>query len=134
MPALTDDIAALFAMTPLHRRLGVAVSKVEGGVLFSGEVDPEFARADGMPFLHGGAVGTLLDSAATFALVAETGKVWATVDLRVDYLRPVPLGAVEVRGTVVRAGSAIGRAGAELRDAEGNLCATAVATFAAERS
>jgi uncharacterized protein (TIGR00369 family) len=128
------DLVELFSTTPLHRGLGVAVQALEDGVRLAGEIPDTWARADDMPYLHGGTVATLLDSAATFALIAVTQKLWATVDMRVDYLRPVPLGPVEARGTVVRAGSSIGRARAELRDGGGALCATAVATFAADRS
>lgn len=133
-PYLGADIAELFAMTPLHRNLGVAIERAPGGVRIAGSVDEAWARADGMPFLHGGVLATLLDSACTFALIAETGRLWATVDMRVDYLRPASLEGVEVVATVLRAGGSIGRTQAELRDASGKVCATAVGTFAAERS
>lgn len=133
-PLLGADLSELFARTELHRHLGVSIERAPGGVRLAGSVDPVWSRVEGMPFLHGGAVATMLDSASTFALIAETGRLWATVDMRVDYMRPASLEGVEVVATVVRAGGAIGRTQAELRDASGKLCASAVATFAAERS
>lgn len=133
-PLLGADLGELFARTELHRHLGVTIERAPGGVRLAGSVDPVWARLEGAPFLHGGAVATMLDSASTFALIAETGRIWATVDMRVDYLRPASLEGVEVVATVVRAGGTIGRAQAELRDGSGKVCATATATFAAERA
>lgn len=133
-PLLGADLGSLFAMTELHRNLGVAIERAPGGVKLSGSVAPAFSRMEGAPFLHGGVVATLLDSASTFALIAETGRVWATVDMRVDYLRPASLEGVEVVATVLRAGGTIGRTQAELRDTSGKVCAIATGTFAAERA
>jgi uncharacterized protein (TIGR00369 family) len=79
--------------------------------------------------MHGGGVATLLDSALTYAVIAETGRLWATVDLRVDYLRSVPLGDLEVTATVVHLGTTVSRCRAELRDASGRLAAVGIATF-----
>lgn len=129
-----DDLTGLFASTALHRQLGVSIESVPGGVRVAGPVGTAWARFDGAEQLHGGVVAILLDSALTFALVAETGRAWATVDLRVDYLRPVAIGDVDVVARTLRAGRTIGRAGAELRDRTGELCATAVAAFAAQPS
>ena len=123
-----------FMATPLHRALGVSIEQCNGGVVFRGTIGNDFARADGLTALHGGAIATLLDSATTFAAIAETGRLWATVDLRVDYLRPARLGEVEVIGTVVRAGSNIARTRAELRDSSGKVAAVAIATLAADPS
>jgi uncharacterized protein (TIGR00369 family) len=64
----------------------------------------------------------------------STQRIWSTVDLRIDYLRPVRLGDVEVRGTVVHAGSSIARCRAELLDGEGRMVACGVATLAAEKA
>jgi uncharacterized protein (TIGR00369 family) len=86
----------------------------------------------GLETMHGGGVATLLDSATTLAVVAETQRRWATVDLRVDYLRPTRLGAVEVIGVVVHAGSSVARARAELRDSTGRPTAVGLATLVAE--
>jgi uncharacterized protein (TIGR00369 family) len=44
-------------------------------------------------FLHGGAMTTLLDTLGGAAVLALERTVQATLDLRVDYLRPAVLGA-----------------------------------------
>ena len=123
-----------FRRTPLHRALGMNVERIEGGIVFRGVVGSDFVRADGLDTLHGGAIATLLDSATTFAIAAETKQAWATVDLRIDYLRPTKLGEVEVLATVIQAGSTVGRTRAELKDATGRVTAVATATLLVDKS
>ncbi|HEY7147422.1 MAG TPA: PaaI family thioesterase [Streptosporangiaceae bacterium] len=114
---------------PVHAGQRLRIAAVPGGVRAEGVLGPESARGRGYDQAHGGMVAALLDTAATFALVAHTGKPWTTVDFRVDYLRPVPLGPVVLTGSVVRAGRTVGRASAELLDGAGLRCATAIGTF-----
>lgn len=125
---------AIFHRTPIHRALGVHLERLENGVALKGAIGTEFARQDGLNFLHGGAVATLLDSATNFAVFSETRQAWATIDLRVDYIRPTALGDIEVRAWVVHAGASVGRARAELRDGSGKLTAVATATLLADKS
>ena len=133
-PVKELPLARIFSRTPLHRALGVEIERIAGGVALKGTIGEAFVRADGLDALHGGAIATLLDSATNFAILAETGRAWATLDFRVDYLRPTKLGPIEVTATVVQAGSTIGRARAELRDSTGKLTAVGIATMAGDRS
>lgn len=114
---------------PLHSGQQLQIAVVPGGVRAEGLLGAESARGRGYGQAHGGMVAALLDTVATFALAATSGRPWTTVDFRVDYLRPVPLGPVVLTGTVVRAGRTVGRARAELLDGGGRSCATAVGTF-----
>ena len=101
----------------------------EGSVLFDAAPGREHST-EGTDMLHGGVVAAMLDTAATFALIAATGIDWSTVDLRIDYLRPAPVGPLVVRGTVVHAGRRFARARAELTEPRnGRLLAEAVGTF-----
>jgi uncharacterized protein (TIGR00369 family) len=124
------DLQALCDESPLHRRLGVTVRRTEGGVTLEAQVGSEFVSGGAADIVHGGIVGTLLDAAATFALIGRTEHDWVTIDFRVDYLRPTRIGAAIVTGQVVRAGRSIGRASATLADEAGRLCAQAIGTFA----
>lgn len=126
------DLAAAFDMVPLHRSFGVELVQGDAGVEVVGALTTAAARIEDMPMAHGGAVATLLDSAATFAILADTGRPWATIDLRVDYLRPVPLGQIRITTEVVRAGSKVGRVQARLVEGAGRLCATATITLIPE--
>lgn len=94
-----------------------------------GTLDNRSARGEGMDQLHGGVIAALLDTAATLVLDAADNQTWATVDLRVDYLRPVPIGSCRVEASVIRAGQRVARATASLYDGSSRLCATAIGAF-----
>ena len=117
---------------PLHALLGgFSVAATETGVVLEGALSAAAENAAGSAVAHGGAAAMLLDTALTFALIAATDHDWITVDLRVDFLRPVPLADVRVTGEVVQAGRRVGRAEGDLLDHEGSVCARAVGTFVA---
>lgn len=116
---------------PFHAQIGrLTIRRTEEGVEMDADLSPSGANERDGAIAHGGVAATLLDSALTFALIVQTETDWSTVDLRVDYLRPVPLGAVRVTGRVVRAGRRVGRAEGRLFDDQDAECARAVGTFA----
>ncbi len=83
--------------------------------------------------IHGGAVTTLIDTACGLAAITapeEPGRV-ATLDLRIDYLRPAKPGhALFARADVTKLARAIAFLRAEAyEDDPHDLVATAVATF-----
>jgi uncharacterized protein (TIGR00369 family) len=98
-------------------------------VRFRCQPGPEHAAEDGAGFLHGGVIATLLDTAATFVLIQASGADWATVDLRIDYLRPAPCAELLIKGFAVHVGTRLGRATAELSVPGGGILATAAGTF-----
>jgi uncharacterized protein (TIGR00369 family) len=126
------DLQRLLDDAPVHRALRLQVVSCDADrLVLRAEASAEHAGTDGGEFLHGGVVATVLDTAATFALIAATGDDWSTVDLRLDYLRPAPAGALEARAAVVQAGRRLGRATAELIPAgSGRVLACAAGTFA----
>ena len=91
------ELQEAFDSIPYHRRERFVISYADNAFRMEGRLGDEHARAPGMAMAHGGAVAGLLDTATTFAAVASTQTIWATVDIRVDYLRPTPLGS---RGTL----------------------------------
>ena len=82
--------------------------------------------------VHGGYAATLLDTA--IALAANTtlpaGVGYATVDLKVTYLRPLTKdqGPVVAKGKVIHAGTRIIACEAWLTDKDGRLCAHGTGT------
>jgi uncharacterized protein (TIGR00369 family) len=129
---LPSELQHLVDVSPVHRRLRLTVITAdETGVTCRAEPGAEETGEDNGQFLHGGVVATLLDAAATFALISATGTDWSTVDLRADFLRPAPAGVLLVSGTAVQAGKRLGRASATVSDpASGRLLATGGGTFA----
>jgi uncharacterized protein (TIGR00369 family) len=129
---LADDLQRLIDTSPVHRALRLRVAAAEPERLrLAAETGPDHAGEDGSKFLHGGVIATLLDAAATFALIQASGTDWGTVDLRIDFVRPAPAGPLFADAATLHVGRRLGRARAELTDpSSGRLLATAVGTFA----
>ena len=99
-------------MIPFNRFLGIkCVEVTDAGVHLSLPFRPEFVGDPMRPALHGGVMSTLADVAGGMAVWADledpTARV-ATIDLRIDYLRPGRLETLDARATVVRKGNRVG--------------------------
>lgn len=128
MPSI--DLQAFHDDSPFCRYLGLAIERSGDDVVLSGALGMAFSVDSAGSYAHGGALATVMDIALSFALIARTDHDWVTVDLRVDYLRPTPLGPIVARAEVLHAGRKVGRARGELRDAAGRLCVVATGAFA----
>lgn len=120
----TGDLPA----APIADLLGLRLDKVEHGrVVFSGLPDGRHYNPIGV--VHGGYTATLLDSAMGCAVHAalEQGRGYTTVDLKVNYLRPLTeqTGRVFAEGHVVHLGGRVATAEARLTDESGKLFAHA---------
>jgi uncharacterized protein (TIGR00369 family) len=126
-----SELQRLLDSAPVHRALRLrVVSSDASGIVLQAETGADHAGTDASQFLHGGVVATVLDTSATFALIAATDDDWSTVDLRIDYLRPAAAGPLEARGHAIQAGRRLGRATAELFAAGSDrLVARATGTF-----
>ncbi len=119
-----------FALVPYARLLGIEfVSAERGGATFALEVREELTRMGGL--LHGGAIASLLDTAAAFAVhtVLEPEKHTVTIDLTIHFLRPITSGRVEARARVLREGRRVCIIVAEATDPTGVLTATMTTTY-----
>jgi uncharacterized protein (TIGR00369 family) len=85
-------IAKLFAsMSPHVRRLGFQVISIKGGVCVARVPYSDDLIGDPIrKVVHGGVVTSLLDTTGGAAVLSAVGKPLplATLDLRIDYLRP----------------------------------------------
>lgn len=80
--------------------------------------------------IHGGVIASLIDAAASFPLVVQTGNFnIATVNMRVDYLSWSGHATLYGHGRVVKAGRTVGVCDCEVRDEAGKLCAVGRVTF-----
>ena len=80
---------------------------------------------------HGGVLFTLLDTALGRALLdaLPEGRGCATVELKINYFRPVQSGRVRARGRLVNLTRSIGYSEGEVRDGDGRLLARATGSF-----
>src|SRR6201997_855506 len=125
-------IAGPFPPPPIGEIIQMRVVDVENGsVTFTCTPDASMYNPLGM--VHGGAVCTLLDTAAACAMhtTLPEGVGYTSVEIKVNYLKAVTVasGPLTAVGAVVKAGSRIGFAEGKVTDASGNLVATATSTL-----
>ena len=128
-----EELARLretFARVPYVGLLGFEFVRAErGAATFALDVREELTRMGGI--LHGGAVVSLMDTAAAFAvhtlLEPEAGTV--TVDLTTHFLRPAASGRIYARARVLRRGRRVVILAVEASDDAGELIATATMTY-----
>jgi len=112
------------------RLLGLEfVGARRGAATFALDVREELTRMGGI--LHGGAVVSLLDTAAAFAVhtLLEPSDRTVTVDLTVHFLRPATSGRVEAQARVLRRGRRVCILSVEARDGSAEILATATMTY-----
>ena len=81
--------------------------------------------------MHGGAIASLVDTATAFAiatLLANEERV-TTVNLTINYVRPLKRGTARAHARVLRAGRRLITVSAEVLDDDGSLAATALSTY-----
>ncbi len=110
--------------SPFHRLLGLELVRAQDGdIEMRLPWREEFRRADDSEWYHGGIISALIDIAGDYAIASRLGRWVATIDLRVDYLRPALQGELTALARAVKVGRTIGVADVELRDAKGAVVA-----------
>ena len=108
MSALFDTVRDNMAATPYHVWLKpVLVSADVDSVEIELAYRPELAGQQDRPEFHGGILSALVDIAGHAAIVTRTGRGVATIDMRVDYLRPAS-GTLSARAEIIKFGRTIG--------------------------
>lgn len=124
------QLKEVFGRIPYVRLLGLEfVSAGRGEAVFAVETREELTRMGGI--MHGGAVVSLMDTAAAFAvhtLLEPSGRT-VTVDLTVHFLRPATAGRVEARARVLRRGRRVIILNVEATDGAGELISTSTMTY-----
>jgi uncharacterized protein (TIGR00369 family) len=116
---------------PVSQLMGFALTEVESGrAVF--ECEPSESHYNPIGSVHGGVISTLLDSALSCAVhsTLPAGTGYTTIELKVNFVRPVMVGAGRLRseGRVIHVGSRLATAEARLTEATGRLFAHAVGT------
>ena len=120
------------AQTPFHQWLLPELREVNeeaGSVTIRLPVRPEFCRLPGRPELHGAVVAAMVDISGHAAIAAKVLHSVATIDMRVDYLRPAREGALVARARAVKVGKTVGVADVELRNGQGAVVAIGRAAY-----
>ena len=112
--------------------LGFDVEKVEKGrAVFVLDVRAHHKQIHGV--VHGGILAALADTTAAIAAytVVPRGTEIATVELKINYLEPVPGGRIKADARVLRAGRNFVVSECEIWNEDKSLAAKALLTFGA---
>jgi len=112
--------------------LGFDVETVEKGrAIFLLDVLAHHKQIHGV--VHGGILAALADTTAAIAAytMVPRGTEIATVELKINYLEPVPGGRIKADGRVLRAGRNFVVTECEIFNEDGSLAAKALLTFGA---
>lgn len=111
--------------------LGMTMESVEAGAVTFG-LTPRPELSNPLGTVHGGMITTLLDSAMGCAVhsVLPAGVGYTTVELKVNFVRPILLdaGPVRAEGTVIHVGSRLATAEGRVVDDRDRLIAHATTT------
>jgi uncharacterized protein (TIGR00369 family) len=114
------------------RLLGFSLETIElGRATLRLEARPRHKQLNGV--VHGGILAALADTAGAMAAhtVIPKRTALATIELKINYLEPVPGGRVRAEARVLRAGRNFVVTECEIFDAKGRLAAKALLTFGA---
>jgi uncharacterized protein (TIGR00369 family) len=112
--------------------LGYDVESVhEGRAIFRLDVRPSHKQIHGV--VHGGIIAALADTTAAIAAYTTVprGVELATLELKINYLEPVPGGRVKADARVLRSGRNFIVTECEVFNESGSLAAKALMTFSA---
>ena len=114
---------------PIGRLLGFELVGVEPGrATFRMDAGPQHANPMGT--LHGGVLCDIADAAMgiAFASTLGEGETFTTLELKINFLKPVWSARLTAVGKVVKRGRTVGLAQCDVTDADGHLVAHATST------
>jgi uncharacterized protein (TIGR00369 family) len=119
------------AAPPMIVLMNMQIASIEpGAVAFT--VQPDESHYNPLGVIHGGYACTVLDTAAGCAVhtTLPAGVGYTSLEIKVNYLRGLSstTGPLTATGRVVKPGSRVAFAEAELTDSEGRVVATASST------
>lgn len=129
LEVLRAQLAHELPRPPIHYLVGLAVSSVSDGEVTFTMPATEWLCAPARRRVQGGAVALLAEAALSGAILTKlpAATALAPVDLKVNYLRPLPADGLTTlaRGRVLHAGRRIAVASAEVIGADGRPVAVA---------
>jgi uncharacterized protein (TIGR00369 family) len=123
---LQGILAGEYANLPIGEHLGFRLAAVDKGkVTMVGR--PDERSFNYLNSVHGGWTAAILDTAMALSSLSllDAGQTFTTLDIRINYLRPLTLETGEVRaeGRVIQGGRKVAYCEANLLDGAGKLLA-----------
>ena len=114
---------------PIAELIGFSLREAEPGhAVVEFEAQPRHANPMGT--LHGGVLCDIADAAMGMAYVAtlEEGESFTTLELKINFLRPVWKAHLVAEGQVIQRGKTVGLTECSITDERGRLIAKATST------
>jgi uncharacterized protein (TIGR00369 family) len=122
-------IAGAVPPPPIGALIGMRLVAVEAGRARF-ELDADARHHNPMGTLHGGILCDIADGAMgmAYASMLEEGESFTTLELKINFLRPVTVAHLVAEGIVVQRGKTVGLAECSVTDERGRLIAKATST------
>src|SRR6266487_6848216 len=114
---------------PVATLLGFTITAIQPGQAVV-EFEATARHANPMGTLHGGVLCDIADAAMgmAYASTLEEGETFTTLELKINFLKPVWTARLRAIGRVVKAGQTIGLLECDITDEGNNLVARASST------
>jgi uncharacterized protein (TIGR00369 family) len=129
LDAFLGIVAGEVEPPPVANLIGMRLVEAEPGrVVFELDIGPQHASPLGTA--HGGIICDVADAAmgCAHASLIEDGETFTTLELKINFLKPVWSGRITAVGTVLKAGRTIGLTQCDVTDESGSLVAHATST------
>lgn len=122
-------IAGELPPAPMGLLIGLRLVAIEPGRARF-ELDADHRHHNPMGTLHGGILCDIADSAMgmAYASTLAEGESFTTLELKINFLRPVTSARLFAEGTIVQQGRSAGMTECSVTDDKGRLIAKAVST------
>ncbi len=133
MPTMLDRIRMIqrgeVPPPPIATLLGLTLASVESGRAVI-EFQADGRHANPMGTLHGGILGSLADSAMglAYASTLNSDESFTTLELKINFLRPVWTGRLTATGWLIHGGQTVGLLECTIADEQSRLVAHATST------
>lgn len=133
MPKMLDVIRMVqrgeLPPPPVARLIGFTIGSVEPGrVVVAMDAGPQHANPMGT--VHGGILCDLADAAMgmAYASALDEGETFTTLELKINFLKPVRTGRLTATGRLVKGGHTVGLVECDVHDDKDRLVARAAST------
>ena len=114
---------------PVAALIGFTLASIEPGCAVV-ELEAMERHANPMGTLHGGILADIADAAMGMAYASglEDGETFTTLELKINFMKPVWTGKLRAEGRLLSGGRSVGLVACDVRDANDRLVAHATST------
>lgn len=129
LEALEKMVRGELPAPPVARLIGFALTSIRRGEAVI-ELDASEKHANPMGTLHGGILCDIADAAMglAYASTLGDGESFTTLELKINFLRPVWTDHLRAVGRLVKGGKTVGMVDCDVTNSEGVLVARASST------